>query len=362
MIWILLIVVVLISVFPLVGWMLSAPRYKGPVTDHFNGRTFSSPGNVKPRGFADLLKWMFNRKRAKWEKVNASFGPPPPVSVGKGELRVTFINHCTFLIQVDGINILTDPIWSERASPFTWMGPKRMRPPGLKMEDIPHIDVLLISHNHYDHLDVSSVKKIVAKHHPKIYTALGVKAFLDQQKILNSHEMDWGDEVMINNDLSLACVPAQHFSARGMFDRDATLWCGFVVRSVHGNIYFAADTGYASFIKKIGETYSPLRLSILPVGAYKPEWFMSPVHASPAESVQMHIDIHSHKTVASHFGTFPLADEEMYEPVEALADALKQQHIPAEDFIALKEGEGMNIDPLKQVSPSYASKPYQKRS
>jgi L-ascorbate metabolism protein UlaG (beta-lactamase superfamily) len=349
MTWIILIIILLLSfaVIILIGWKLSSPRYKGPVSDHFDGKRFYNRGGVEVKGFKDFLKWIATRKRVRWKKIDAPTGPPPPQRAGKGELIITFINHCTFLIQVDGMNIITDPIWSERASPLSWAGPKRMRPPGIRIEDLPPIDIMILSHDHYDHLDEASVKKIAAMHNPRVYTSLGVKAVLEKIGITNVAEMDWHDVFTIDNDLAIICVPAQHFSARGMFDRNATLWSGFVIRSQHGNIYFAADTGYGSFIKEeIGDRYAPLRASILPIGAYRPEWFMQTVHVSPEESVQIHKEIRSHNSIASHFGTFPLADEGMYEPVEALIVALEKQGIPQEKFIALKEGKNIYIKPI----------------
>jgi L-ascorbate metabolism protein UlaG (beta-lactamase superfamily) len=347
--WILLIpaaALLFIISFIIGGWLLSAPRYKGPLSDHFDGKKFNNPGNVQPQGLGNVLKWLLNRKKEKWEKISPPPGPPPPDRVSEGELRITFINHCTFLIQVDGMNILTDPVWSERASPFSWAGPRRMRPPGIRMEDLPKIDVLLISHNHYDHLDIASVKKIVAAHQPKIFVPLGVKAYLEKKGITNIKEMDWGDELPLDEKLKLACVPAQHFSGRGMFDRDATLWCGFVICSKHGNIYFAADTGYNKVLKEAGKKYSPIRAALLPIGAYRPEWFMGVVHATPAESVQVHIEIGSHQSIGSHFGTFPLADEGMYDPAKDLHAALSALNIPAADFIVPEEGKGIDVKAL----------------
>jgi len=160
MIYLVIILLLLIpAAIGFIGWKLSSPRYKGPVSDHFNGKVFYNRNNVEVKGFGEFIRWIASRKKTKWKKIDAPTGPPPPARVGKGELRITFINHCTFLIQVDELNIITDPIWSERASPYSWIGPRRMRPPGLKMEDLPHIDVMIVSHDHYDHLDVSSIKR-----------------------------------------------------------------------------------------------------------------------------------------------------------------------------------------------------------
>lgn len=347
MLWVFLILLIAFAIILLVGWYISAPKYKGPVSDHFDGKKFINPGNVKAKGLKDILKWMINRNKGEWRKVLIPPGPPPPAHVQEGELLVTFINHCTFLLQVDGVNILTDPIWSERASPFTWIGPKRMRPPGLRLEDLPSIDVLLLTHNHYDHLDIKTFKQVYEKHQPKVITALGVGAYLQKHGVGNISEMDWGHEYQFNEKISIVSVPAQHFSGRGMFDRDATLWCGFVIRSAHGNIYFAGDTGHNDLVKKEVKKFSPLRLAILPIGAYRPEWFMQAVHASPEEALKMHLYIEAATSIGSHFGTFPLADEGMGDPAKDLASALERIDAAPGDFIVPVEGKGIFIRPLK---------------
>lgn len=323
------------------GYFLSGPKYCGPVTDHFDGKKFFTPGGKPAQGLGGVFKWMTQRRRTPWkERMNVPFGETPPARVGRGA-KITFVNHSTFLIQVDGINILTDPIWSERTSPFQWAGPKRMRPPGIRFEDLPKIDIVLLSHNHYDHLDIDTMKRVFEKHQPKIICALGVKAFLDNQKMTGSTDLDWWQEFSLNDALKIQSVPAQHFTGRGTFDRDATLWCGFVIIRPGGNIYFVGDTGYNEFIfKEIGKRCAPIEVSLVPIGAFKPEWFMSPIHCSPAEAVKIHLEIKSKKSIATHFGTFPLADDGEEEPVVGLQNALQEHGVSPEDFVVLKEGEG----------------------
>jgi L-ascorbate metabolism protein UlaG (beta-lactamase superfamily) len=335
----LLIVLTLIGSFFAIGFFLSGPKYKGPVTDHFNGKTFTNPGNRKAKGLPDVFKWMLNRKREKWvHDQHAQPGEKPVGSVSNG-VRITFVNHSTFLIQFDGINILTDPVWSERASPFSWAGPKRMRAPGIRFEDLPHIHAILLSHNHYDHLDIQTIKKLVARFDPKVFTALGVKPYLEQCGVKNVTDMDWWEEVPLQHSIRVQSVPAQHFSGRGMFDRDATLWCGFVVKRKEGNIYFAADTGYnETTFKEIGKRCSPIKLALIPIGAFKPEWFMSVIHCSPEEAVKIHQDCQSHQSIATHFGTFPLADDGLKDPENELKKALLTAGIPQEKFIVPDEG------------------------
>jgi L-ascorbate metabolism protein UlaG (beta-lactamase superfamily) len=343
MIIVLILLAVIVSSIFVTSFLISAPRYQGPPLPHFDGRKFINPGNALAKGFPDVMKWMISRKRGLWTPDNnAAVGEAPPVSVQQG-VRVTFVNHSTFLIQFDGLNILTDPVWSERTSPFTWIGPKRMRPPGIRMEDLPRIDVVLLSHNHYDHLDIRTVITLHEHFHPKFVVPLGVGKFLEENGIASYSELDWWTSVTIGHEISVEAVPAQHFSGRGMFDRDATLWCGYVITTTKGNIYFAGDSGYnGSTFKEIGVKFKP-RLSIIPIGAYKPQWFMSPIHCSPAEAVQIHIDLGSHTSIASHFGTFPLADDGYDDPVSDLKIALTERGISSGDFIALQEGEGRNF-------------------
>ena len=328
----------------LIGAYLSTPGYRGRPTDHFDGKKFINPGTVKEKGLLDVFKWMFSRERTKWEKLLVNeYGPKPTAQVDSG-IRITFINHTTFLIQIKGLNILTDPIWSERASPLSWAGPKRMHNPGIRFEDLPHIHAVFLSHNHYDHLDLSSLQNIVQKFNPRIFTGLGVGEFLEKHDMDFFVEMDWWQEYLLNKDATLMAVPAQHFSGRGMFDRDRTLWMGFVIKTEDGSIYFAADTGYnETTFKQIGERCAPIRVSIIPIGAYKPRWFMGPIHCSPEEAVKIHLDLKSKESIASHFGTFPLADEGRDDPPRDLKEAVIKYKLNDEEFIVLKEGEARDF-------------------
>lgn len=331
-------------VFLTIGSLLSAPKYRGPVSDHFNGKVFQNPDGVKAKGFKDVFRMLTQGpRRGPWfEMKEAENRPDPSQRIQKG-IRLTFVNHSTFLIQVDGLNMLTDPVWSNRVSPFQWAGPKRMRPPGLRMDQLPPIDLILLSHNHYDHLDLPTVKKLVHTHRPRIITPLGVGQFIQQQTGNKATDLDWWQDLRFNDQLNISCVPAQHFSGRGILDRDATLWCGYILHTPSGTIYFAGDSGYGPFFKTIGEKFPNIDLALLPIGAYLPIWFMSPIHTNPEEAVKIHLDIKSKQSVATHFGTFPLAYDGMNQARDELQMALQKMNVPSEQFWVLEEGEGRTL-------------------
>jgi L-ascorbate metabolism protein UlaG (beta-lactamase superfamily) len=329
--------------------MFSVPPYRGPKSDHFDGTRFYNQCPVQ-QGPLDLFRWILNRDAGPWRKwADTPPGPPPPERVEPGIIRVTFVNHTTLLIQTDGINILTDPVWSMRVSPVSFTGPKRHRPPGIRFEDLPPIDLVLVSHNHYDHMDIPTLKRLHAKHRPEIITTLGNTQFLAAKGIDRAVDMDWWDERDAACGLRICCVPAEHFSGRGTGDRDRTLWGGFVLKTSAGTIYFAADTGYGPQFAQIRERYAPIALSLLPIGAYRPTWFMSPVHMSPAEAVRAHRELDTAESMGTHFGTFALADDGETEPVESLNAALDEAGIPRERFWTLDNGESREVVAAKRT-------------
>jgi L-ascorbate metabolism protein UlaG (beta-lactamase superfamily) len=337
---ILIINLVIILGIILLGWIFSAPAYHGPVSDHFDGKKFINPAGVKPGGFKEMMKWVRNRERGEWKEVkDAEYGPPPAARVEGDSIVVTFVNHSTFLIQTRGLNILTDPIWSEYASPVSFAGPKRMRPPGIRFEDLPKIDIILLTHNHYDHLDIKTIQRLWDLYKPAVYTTLGVGQYLERKGIGNVTEMDWWDEARIDSGMTVICTPAQHFSGRGMFDRDRTLWGGFSLMTEKGSIYYSGDTGFGEFFREIAERISPVRLSFLPIGAYKPAWFMSPIHTSPFDAVKIHEILNSPQSIGMHFGTYPLADDGMGDPGKDLKMALENEGILSEHFLVPVAGK-----------------------
>lgn len=319
----LIILLLTASIFT-VGYMIAAPGYTGTVSDHFDGEVFYNPDVTANKGFLDFIQWQFSRDRGEWDEYTETEpGQIIEERIGNGDMLVTFVNHSTFLIQVDDLNILTDPVWADIIGPFDTMGLHRMRDPGILMEDIPEIDIILVSHNHYDHMDITTLKHFADLYNPRIYTPLGNKVFLEANGIFNVVEMDWWDESQYNQEVTIACVPAQHFSRRGINDHNKTLWAGFVMLLPSGKLFFAGDTGFSEHFQQIYESYGNMRLSLLPIGAYKPEWFMHTMHISPDEAFEVHKILNSLTSIGMHFGTFPLGDDGQYEAVNRIAELVE---------------------------------------
>lgn len=328
---------VLVLSFLGIGIWTSAPAYKGAVSNHFDGKKFFNGPGYEEMGFTQLIKWMTSRKLGEWTELSEdeiTFGPKPADRINDSTQVITYVNHSTFLIQTDNLNILTDPVYSERVSPFSFAGPKRMRPPGIRFQDLPSLDVVLLSHNHYDHLDIATLKRIKEKFDPLFITPLGVDLYLKKQGFSKTVSLDWWEETSVTDSVEIAAVQAQHFSSRGPFDRDKTLWAGFVIKSQKGNIYFAGDTGYNNFFTEIGERYAPIKTSLIPIGAYIPRWFMSPVHVDPAQAIQIHKDLKSEFSIGMHYGTFPLADDGLDDPINDFNKVVGE-----EKFVLVGEGE-----------------------
>ncbi|MBW1916598.1 MAG: MBL fold metallo-hydrolase [Deltaproteobacteria bacterium] len=253
-----------------------------------------------------------------------------------GRIQVTWIGHSSFLIQVDGVNILTDPVFSDRASPLTFVGPRRVAPPGLSLAQLPPIQAVVISHNHYDHLDIRTVVSLGDK--TQFFVPLGLARWFKKNDLHKVTELDWWHSASLGP-IRVHCVPAQHFSMRSPFDANETLWSGWVLETASGKIFFSCDTGYCPDFKEIGRRLGPMRLSLIPIGGYMPRWFMRPMHVNPKEAVMIHQDVGSRQSIGMHWGTFKLTDEPMGEPPVFLQRALRQAKIPEDRFIVLRLGE-----------------------
>jgi L-ascorbate metabolism protein UlaG (beta-lactamase superfamily) len=296
-----------------------------------------------------MLQWLTHREKGAWRKWIASpFGAPPPSRLSGGEMRVTFINHSTILLQIGELNIITDPIWSDYASPVQFAGPRRHRAPGIRFEDLPPIDLILLSHNHYDHLDTRTLLRLQRRDACTVFCPLGVARRVYRLGFRSLVEMDWWQQQQFR-DVTVHCVPAQHFSARTPFDRNRTLWCGFQIEALEGGVLFAGDTGMGPHFAEIASRFAPPSLALLPIGAYRPRWFMGPVHMGPEEAIEAHAILQPLATVPIHHGTFSLADDGETEPVDHLRSLL--QHRPEQHWRILQEGEGWVLPLVKVAEP-----------
>ena len=314
--------------------LLVNPPYRGPVSDHFDGSRFHNH-QLGWQTEGSFLQWQLTRKTPVWRAwIEESPGPVPERRVDGGRVRVTWVNHSTVLVQMDGLNILTDPIWSERCSPVTFTGPKRHRAPGLRFEDLPPIDLVLVSHNHYDHMDLATLRRLRAP----ILVPLGNAALLRRHGIEGAKDLDWWQTTRVSERVTVTAVPAQHFSARALSDRNAALWCGFVISGPSGHAYFAGDTGWGRHFVEIAERFGPMRVALLPIGAYEPRWFMKPAHISPAEAVDAHHALRAKTSIGIHWGTFRLSDEGELDPARTLAAARGDA-----DVRVLEHGRGVDL-------------------
>ena len=314
-----------------------------PLSDHFDGEHFFNPGASQARGVGAVLRWQLGRDKARWPAhiANPPF-PPPGDAVPPGHASLTFIGHSTFLIRVPGpqgvTTILTDPIFSERCSPVQWMGPRRVRAPGLALDALPPIDAVLVSHNHYDHMDLPSLRALHRRLRPQFITTLGNAAALKDAGVPNAVELDWWDAADVGP-VRVTATPARHFAARGVHDRNRTLWAGFMLETDGRTLLFAGDSGAGAHWTAIRDRLGPPGVALLPIGAYLPRSIMQPVHMNPAEAVQARADLGARHAVGMHFGTFQLTDEAVDAPLQALEQARADAGLAAQDFDVLGFGE-----------------------
>ena len=314
-------------------------RERRPPSDHFDGRRFFNPGIDTDRGLGDLWRWRRSRRPAAWPSHLPHVPrPPPPVNASPGEVLLTYIGQATVLIQVAGCNILTDPIFSDRASPLKFAGPRRVRDPGLDLEQLPPIDIVLLSHNHYDHMDLPSLRSLQRRWAPRVVTGLGNGAYLERRRLPGAIELDWWESCRPRTGVEVSYVPAQHWSARTFGDRRRMLWGGHVVRTATATLFFAGDTGFGPHFAEIGRRFAP-DVALLPIGAYEPRWFMSAQHMNPDEAVTAHRILGAGLSLGIHWGTFQLTDEAIDAPLVALEAAKAAQDVPGNSFVAPEFGE-----------------------
>jgi L-ascorbate metabolism protein UlaG (beta-lactamase superfamily) len=309
-----------------------------PRTDHFDGGRFFNPNGANGQPL-----WMVPRLLltpwTRWPREVPVEPRRPPIP-GPDQVVVTFIGHASFLIQVAATTVLVDPVYSRRASPASFAGPRRVRMPGVRFDDLPAISLVLLSHNHYDHCDLRTLRLLERRFHPPVVTPLGNGRLLGPAGIRQVEEVDWW-ETASAAPLPITLTPAQHFSARNPFDRNRALWGGFLIEAAGHRILFAGDSGYGPHFREIAARLAPIDLALLPIGAYAPRWFMKDIHMNPAEAVQTHLDLAARRSIAMHFGTFQLTPEGIDEPARALAKALGERGVPAERFRIVEVGESV---------------------
>ncbi len=313
-----------------------------PISDHYDGKRFYNQDRNAGGGksFLDLLKWKILETAKPWNRsvednMKPDFSGPRKSDHG----AITFINHATKFIQLQHINIITDPIFSERASPFSWIGPLRYRQAGADISELPKTNVVVISHNHYDHLDLPTLVKLHKRDEPLFVVPLGNKKLLVKEGLTNVIELDWWQSFSVGGSTKITLVPMQHWSARSLFDRSETLWGGYVIESSGLKILFCGDTGYNDHFKQIEKKFGSMHLSIIPIGAYEPRWFMKGSHLNPEDAVQAHVDLKSKLSIGTHYGTFQLSNEGMDDPINDLKNSLEKFNVSSNHFLAPKNGQ-----------------------
>ena len=312
----------------------------------FDGKRFSYPGKPVLGSRWDVLRWAITRKPVKWpKKLSNPEASPVLESVSEGGLRVTFINHATVLIQCDGVNIITDPVFSKRVSPVSFAGPRRYRPAGIPLFKLPEIHVVLVSHSHYDHLDVRSLRKLRERDSPLILAPLKTAGIIDSVNSSSVKELSWWDSHTVNTETSISLVPTRHWSSRKPGDENTSLWGGYAIRFASGSLYFGGDSGYGDgeHFRQAAEHLGPFRCALIPIGAYEPRWFMKPQHMNPAEAVMAFRDLKADYALGIHHGTFQLTDEAHDAPVNALASALDEQQVDIRRFVTLPNGGAWDV-------------------
>ncbi|MBX2883140.1 MAG: MBL fold metallo-hydrolase [Granulosicoccus sp.] len=316
------------------------------IQPHFDGKRFAYPDNSQKGSRWDVLRWAITRKPAKWPRKLPNPEPDPiHQSVGDKQLRITFINHATVLIQSDELNIITDPVFSKRVSPVSFAGPRRHRNPGLNIDQLPPIHAVLISHTHYDHMDLPSIDAISRRDQPVIVAPLNNGVIIEKATDQKAVELTWWSQHAVNEQTQVHLVPARHWTSRKPGDENQALWGGFVICFPSGNVFFAGDTGYGdgSHFTQASETFGTFRCALLPIGGYEPRWFMQSQHMNPDEAVLAFKKLKANYALGIHHGTFQLTDEAHDAPLLELQQALKEHAIDPDIFRTLDNGGAWNI-------------------
>jgi N-acyl-phosphatidylethanolamine-hydrolysing phospholipase D len=310
---------------------------------HVAGRFRNTDPNFRRPSSLARLNFLFRRL---WKSsISQRNFEAPRVANDGAALRagvvnpsVTWVGHSTLLIQMDGINVLTDPQWSNQASPVSWAGPKRFSPPGLAFENLPPIHAVVISHDHYDHLDLLTVRRLAATHDPLFLVPLGMKAWFAENVMSRVEELDWWHD-RVYRGVRFVCLPAQHFAQRTLWDANKRLWASWAVIGQDGRLYFGGDTGYFRGFEEIGARLGPFDVTAVAIGAYQPPEIMKPVHTAPEEAVQAFEDLRGRALLGIHWGTFDLAEEPLHEPPQRMLAEIERRGISSERAWILKIGE-----------------------
>ncbi|MFM2092708.1 MAG: hypothetical protein RLZZ127_3197 [Planctomycetota bacterium] len=333
-----------------VGCAFNGPAYRGPVSGHFDGEVFRNAEPVPDKTLWDVMKWRTSSTAAREIPVLSVVPAMPARRIDGDRLVATWVGHATVLVQGGGLNVLTDPVWSERASPVSFAGPKRYADPGIRFADLPPIDLVLVTHNHYDHCDLDTLERLHREHGARIIVPLGVDLLLAERGIPSAAVLDWWDTMVVAG-ATVAAVPARHFSARGISDRNRTLWCGYVLDLPGaGRLYMAGDTGMGAHFAEIGARYPGSRLALLPVGAHLPRYFMAAVHTDPAEAVSALGAVGAEAGLGIHWNTFPMADDGPEDTRRELAAALAARG-PGAPLRLLSHGEAWDLGPVVSRIP-----------
>jgi L-ascorbate metabolism protein UlaG (beta-lactamase superfamily) len=276
---------------------------------------------------------MAKRRPERWPRwIDDPSQPGPPAGLTPHQIATTFIGQSTFLLQMNGVNVLTDPVWSDRASPLRWAGPRRVRRPGLAFDKLPPIHLVLVSHNHYDHMDLTTLRNLRQRFDPLFVTGMGNRRYLMKRGLSRVEEVDWWQTCPAPGGLTVTMTPARHFSRRGLFDRLRTLWGSFVLTAGAKRVFFAGDSVYDDHFREIGRRFGCMDLALLPIGAYEPRWLMQAAHMNPEEAVRAHLDLAPRLSLGMHFGTFQLTDEAIDAPIEELRRNLQRHGVKESEF------------------------------
>jgi L-ascorbate metabolism protein UlaG (beta-lactamase superfamily) len=326
-------------------------------SDHCDGKKFYNldARQRQKKSFVEVLKWKARQTSKPWpnNKIDDLQTPQISTPVEDDDLRITYVNHATALIEWRAISILTDPVLSEKLGPFNFLNLRRFRDPGIGFNTMPKIDFVFISHNHYDHLDSPTLEQLESRDRPRYIVPLGVSALLPSQAHSRITELDWWQSFRTADEqLTITLTPAQHWSRRTLFDMNRTLWAGALFKCRSQSVFFAGDSGYSSHFQRIREELGRPDVALLPIGAYEPRWFMKSAHMNPEDAVQAHLDLKAKNSLGIHFGTFRLTDEGIDDPIHDLKAALTKNGIQKNLFIAPKNGETFQFKNRKDPSVS----------